>query len=135
MKDLLKTFERLAISVLIAFLALVVVLSIGELGWLIWKDISAPPYLLLEIGELLELFGFFLLILIGMELVDSMRAYLVEGSIHSEVVLTVAIIALARKVIVLEAKDYDGASLIGIGVIFVGLAVAYYIIKRSRNLE
>lgn len=135
MKGFLNAFERLAITVLIGMLSIVVVLSIGELGWLIWKDISAPPYLLLEIDELLELFGFFLLILIGMELVDSMRAYLVEGSIHSEVVLTVAVIALARKVIVLEAKDYDGTALIGIGIMFAGLAGAYYIIKRSRRSE
>jgi uncharacterized membrane protein (DUF373 family) len=70
-----------------------------------------------------------------MELVDSMRAYLSEGAIHSEVVLTVAIIALSRKIIILEAKDYDGLALIGLGTIFVGLAVSYYIIKKARTVE
>lgn len=134
MTKYLKTFEKVTVSALIGLLGVVVALSVGELAWLIWKDISEPPYLLLEIDELLELFGFFLLILIGLELVESMRTYLVEGAIHSEVVLTVAIIALARKVIVLEAKDYEGNVLIGIGIMFAGLATAYYIIKKTRNL-
>jgi hypothetical protein len=32
-----------------------------ELGWVLLKDILSPPILLLEVDELLEVFGFFLL--------------------------------------------------------------------------
>ncbi len=47
-----------------------------------------------------EIFGFFMLILIGIELLETIRAYLVENVVHVEVVIEVALIAIARKVII-----------------------------------
>lgn len=57
---------------------------------------------LLEIDELLELFGLFLLVLIGIELLHSIEVYIVRRELHVETVLTVAMIAVARKTIVFE---------------------------------
>jgi hypothetical protein len=45
-----------------------VLLSTIELGWIIIQDIVSRPLLLLEISELMEIFDFFLLVLIGIEL-------------------------------------------------------------------
>ena len=101
-------------------MALVVLLSTGELAWVLVKDMITPPLFILEINELLEILGLFLLVLMGIELLETMTAYLAEGVIHVEVVTTVAMIALTRKVIVLEAKDYPGLTLLGIGVIIIG---------------
>ena len=49
-------------------MVVVVLLSTIELGWIIIRDIVTAPVILLEIDELLEIFGFFLLVLIGIEL-------------------------------------------------------------------
>jgi hypothetical protein len=46
----------------------VVLLATVELALLIGKDVLTPPLFLLELDELLELFGQFLLVLIGIEL-------------------------------------------------------------------
>ncbi|MDJ0829799.1 MAG: phosphate-starvation-inducible PsiE family protein [Desulfobacterales bacterium] len=54
---------------------------------------SRPPIFLFEINELLEIFGFFLLILICLELLESIRIYLIEGALHVQIVLEVALIA------------------------------------------
>ena len=56
--------------------------------------------------------------------------YLDHKLVHVEVVMTVAIIAIARKVIILDVKDLDGLKLIGIGVIIIALAGGYIFIKR-----
>ncbi len=53
---------------------------------------SCPPIILFEINELLEIFGFFLLILICLELLESIRIYLIEGALHVQIVLEVALI-------------------------------------------
>jgi len=45
-----------------------------------------PPYLLLEIHELLDIFGLFLLVLLGIELISTLRTYLTENEVHVEVV-------------------------------------------------
>ena len=91
---------------LVCMMMLVVALATLDLGWIITKDILTPPILLLDLDELLEIFGFFLLILIGVELLETIKAYLRDNIIHVEIVLEVAVIAVARKVIVLDLSKY-----------------------------
>jgi len=53
--------------------------------------------------------------------------------VHVEVVFTVAMIAIARKVIILDIKEVSSLTLIGIGVIIVALSAGYYILTRKRS--
>ena len=133
MKTFLYHFERVIVVSLISMMVLVVFLSTIELGWVIIKDIITPPIILLEIDELLEIFGFFLLILIGVELLETIKAYLSQGVVHVEVVLMVALIAIARKVIILDLKDLSSLALLGIAALIICIAVAYSLVKRSMN--
>jgi uncharacterized membrane protein (DUF373 family) len=114
-----------------------------EVGWLILQDITSPPVLILEIDELLDIFGKFLLVLVGIELLYTLRAYWAENEVHVEVVFAMALIAVARKVIVLDVKDLDSMVLIGIAAVVLALSVGYYYVgkhirtvcedKRSRG--
>jgi uncharacterized membrane protein (DUF373 family) len=136
MKAFLKQFERSIVIALITMMVVVVFLSTIELGWIVVKDIVTPPIIMLEINELLEIFGFFLLILIGVELLETIKAYLTEGVVHVEVVLMVALIAIARKVIILDVKELPSLALFGIAALILSIAVAYYLVKtlmRQRS--
>ena len=113
-------------------MASVVLLSTVELAWLIGKDMLTPPLFLLDLDELLELFGQFLLVLIGIELLHTMKIYIVEQAIHLEAMLVVALIAIARKIILLEPKELPEGSLLGIGVMVLALTLGYYLVRRSR---
>ena len=114
MQSFLKKFERVIVLSLISMMVVVVVLATVELGWIIVRDILTPPVILLEIGELLEIFGFFLLVLIGIELLETIKAYLLTNVIHVEIVLEVALIAIARKVIILDTDKHESLTLVGI---------------------
>ncbi len=131
--EALKKFEKVVIVALIAMMILVVLLATVELGWIIVKDITTPPIVLLEIDELLEIFGFFLLVLIGIELLETIRAYVVEHVVHVEIILEVALIALARKVIILDLEDYTGFTLLGMAALILSAAVAFFFVKRRGN--
>jgi uncharacterized membrane protein (DUF373 family) len=126
----LKKFEHLIVGALIVMMAFVITVSTIELGWLIIKDLKAPPLLVLTIADLLEIFGFFMLILIGIELLETIRAYLVNNVVHVEIVLEVALIAIARKVIILDVEKYDGLTIIGIAALIFTIAAAFYAVKR-----
>jgi len=126
----LEKMEGIVIRSLVVMMALVVLFASLDLAWIIVKDLSTPPYLLFDVNRLLEIFGMFLLVLIGIELLESIRMYLDHRLVHVEVVMTVAMIAIARKVIILDVKDLDGLKLIGIGVIIVALAGGYVYIRR-----
>lgn len=133
MMAILKKFERGMILSLILMMTIVLFLAVIELGWILVKDILKPPLLILEIHELLEIFGLFLLVLIGIELLDSIKTYITENVIHVEVVLIVAMIAIARKVIILDIEKYSPLTFIGIACLILALSVAYYLIRRVHR--
>ena len=130
MQTFLKKFEHIIVVSLITMMVIVVVLATIELGWVIIRDIITPPIILLEIDELLEIFGFFLLVLIGIELLETIKAYLLTNVIHVEIVLEVALIAIARKVIILDIDKYESLTLVGIAALIAAVALAYLVIKR-----
>lgn len=131
--NVLKRFEHAVTTVLIVMMAIVVVLSVAELGWVIVKDVISPPVLFLDIDELLDLFGLFLLVLIGVELLETIKAYVSEGVIRVEVVILVAMLAIGRKIITLDLKKVPSVSLLGIAAIIAALAIAYYVFKRAHD--
>jgi uncharacterized membrane protein (DUF373 family) len=134
MFEYLRKLKKILISFLTVMMAFVLLLSTIELGWVIAKDVISPPVFLLDINELLEIFGLFMLVLIGIELLETiMKTYLTEGVNHAEIVISVAIIAIARKVIILDMKDASGITLIGIGSIILALSIGYFLIKNTQN--
>jgi uncharacterized membrane protein (DUF373 family) len=134
MKYLAK-LEFIVIRALVVMMALVVLFASLDLAWIIIQDLIVPPYLLFDVSRLLEIFGMFLLVLIGLELLESIRAYLDHKFIHVEVVMTVALIAIARKVIILDLAETTSATLFGIAAIVVALALAYFLrFHRMRRL-
>jgi uncharacterized membrane protein (DUF373 family) len=70
------------------------------------------------------------MILIGFELLETIKMYLSEEKIHVEIVFLVAMIAIARKIIILDLKSLPPLTLIGIATIILALSVGYYIINR-----
>ena len=128
----LEKIEQVIVLSLLVMMVSVVVLSTIELGWLIIKDVSTPPIFFLEIDELLDIFGMFLLVLIGVELLETVKMYLTRKSVHVEVVFVVAMIAVARKVIILDVKELSSLTLIGIGVIIFALSAGYYLVRRNK---
>ena len=133
MNAALKLFEKIILTSLVGMMAVVVALATIELGWVIVKDIITPPVFLLEINELLDIFGLFLLVLIGLELLDTIKSYLAEHKLHVEIVLVVAMIAIARKVIILDTEKLSALTLIGIGVIILALTIGYYLVRQGHR--
>lgn len=135
MIEFLRKFETGIVHALIVMMMVVVLLATVELGWIIIKDIMSPPIVLLEINELLEIFGFFLLVLIGIELLETIKAYLVEKVVHVEIVLEVALIAISRKVIILDLEKYSSLTLLGIAGLILSVSVAFHVVKRRFQMS
>ncbi|MEW6594640.1 MAG: phosphate-starvation-inducible PsiE family protein [Thermodesulfobacteriota bacterium] len=130
-------FKRGVIFSITIMMAMVLLLATIELGWILLQDILSPPFFLLEVNELLELFGLFMLVIIGVELLETIiKTYLAEKPVnHVEVVIAVAIIAITRKVIILDVKDVSSLSLIGIGAIVLALSLGYYLVRHKTAGE
>ena len=136
MEKFLKKFERIIVIALLGMMALVVLLGTMELAVIILDQMLQPPrFILLGMSELLAIFNFFLLVLIGLELIEVIKVYLVDEQVHVEVIFLVAIIAVARKVIVLDIKELDPLVSLAMAAIIVSLAGGYYLLKRGLNIK
>lgn len=130
-KEILHSFSRGIVLALILMMMIAVLLATVELLIILTAEVMKPPKYLLGIDNLFEIFGFFMMILIGLELLESIRTYLQDDLLHVEVVFLVAMIAIARKVIILEVKDLDPLRLVGIASIILALALGYFYVKRA----
>jgi uncharacterized membrane protein (DUF373 family) len=131
MQKFLKKFERYIIFGLLGMMVVVVFLGTLELAVVLVQEMLKPPKFLLNIEEMLTVFGFFLMILIGLELIETMKIYLSEESVHVEIIFLVAIIAVTRKVIILDVKSLAPLTLLGFAAIILALAVGYYALKKA----
>jgi uncharacterized membrane protein (DUF373 family) len=133
LETLIGGVQKLTVMALSGMLVVVMLLSTIHLGVLIAQEIWAPPRFLIRVQGLLEIFGYFLLVLIGVELLETLKAYLRRDVIHVRVVLEVALIAMARKVIIEEPNTVPSLTLLGIAALILALALAFYFERQAKR--
>jgi len=133
LENLLTKFQKLTVLALAGMLVVVVLLSTVPLGALIGEKIWEPPRYLIPVQGLLEIFGYFLLVLIGVELLETLKAYLKKDVIHVRVVLEVALIAMARRVIIEEPNAVPSLTLFGIAALILALGIACYFERQGQK--
>jgi len=126
--SVIHSIKRWMSFIVLILMMIIVMIAIVELGIILYLDIFDPTdddVILLEIVELFKIFGFFFIILIGFELVETVEMYFKENVIHAEVVFLVAVIAVSRKVILLDLEKYDPVAMTGLGLIIFALGGCY----------
>jgi uncharacterized membrane protein (DUF373 family) len=81
---------------------------------------------------LFELFGLFLNVLIALEILENITAYLRKHVIQVELVIVTSLIAVARKIIILDLEKKSSSDLIAMAVAVFSLSIGYAIV-RSMN--
>jgi uncharacterized membrane protein (DUF373 family) len=113
-------------------MTVIVISATLEVGYVIATDIFKPPGFFIGVEDLFDLFGLFLMVLIGLELMASIQMYIKSHEIHAEIMLLIAITAITRKVVILDAKVIDPLLLFGIAAVIVALTLGFYLLRRSR---
>lgn len=131
MLKFIKVIEKILISVILVIFFTILILAFIDIVYVIIENILEPPILIIDADKLMELFSLFLIILLGLELLETIKAYLEEDVVHVELVVLVAIIALARKVIIWDFNKYSYTELISLAIIIVALGITYFLIKRA----
>ena len=131
MISIVNRFERVVYTVLLLLLLVVIGFSLVSLVVVTVERLISPPVYLLENHEIIDLFGMFLLVLIGIEFLESIKAYLKENVIHYELIIAIAITAIARKVILVELDTPGDFEVIGLGIVVLSLSAGYYLLRRG----
>jgi uncharacterized membrane protein (DUF373 family) len=134
-ETILTKIQKLTVLALAAMLIVVIILSTIHLGVLIGQEVMQPPRFLIPVQGLLDIFGYFLLVLIGVELIETLKAYVKKDAIHVRVVLEVALIAMARKVIIEEPNEVPSLTLFGIAALILALGIAFYFERQAIRVS
>ena len=124
-------FQQIIVIILTWLMAFVVLVATVDLVYVLARDLILPP-IGLQISESLNFFGLILLVLIGVELLETFKSFGMEKSDSVLVVILIAIIAVGRRIVQFELNgDSDEIVLASLGVIMISLAAAYYLVKKS----
>lgn len=118
------------IKILAIFMTIVIIWSTIDVGLVMVKHIMTPPYLLGEFQDILGLFGGFLVVLIAVEIFLNIILYMRKDMSHIRLVVATALMAIARKVIILDYEKVSAIQLYGLAATIVALGIAYWLIKN-----
>lgn len=124
----LKWIIRVAVRGLAVLMTLVIVMGVADVVWVLYNKLMAPPVFLLQISDILATFGAFMAVLIAIEIFVNITIYLREDVIHVKIVMATALMAIARKVIILDMKEYQATDLLGLAAIVLATSIAYWIV-------
>jgi uncharacterized membrane protein (DUF373 family) len=80
-----------------------------------------------------EILALFLSVLIAIELLDSVRTYFGEHHLHVETVVSVAVIAVARKIIILDLHAYESLTILSLAAVVIAVCAGYYLVRKSHG--
>jgi uncharacterized membrane protein (DUF373 family) len=134
---LLRWFEIVIIAALQVLLIMLIVIATITLYGLFFGGLRNN---IGEIGSAEDLhgvlqkgFGGVLIVLLGLELMETLKTYFSEHHIRVEVILVVAIIAVGRHIIKLDFEHVSPSLLLGLGALTIALAAGYFLVRWSHS--
>lgn len=121
---------KAAMSILAILMVLVIFWSIADVVFVLYEKLLRPPLFILEASDILKLFGSFLLVLIGVEVYQNIVLYLKTNIIPMKLVISTALVAIARKVIVLDFNDIGPMYVLSTAAVTLALGITYFLIDR-----
>lgn len=123
---------RAAVRVLAVLMVLVIIWGIGDVVYVLYQRLTSPPFLLLNINDIFATFGAFMAVLIAIEIFINIRLYLGTNVVPIRLVVATALMAIARKVIVLDLEKIGSDYVIGIAFVVLALGITYWLLSKNR---
>ena len=130
-ENAIENIERWISVILMLLMAVVVISGTAEIGYLIVTDILQPPGFFLGVSDLFDIFGLFLMVLIGLELLSSVKAFLQDHKLHAEAMFLIALTAITRKIVILDSSGVSYMTLFGLAALVLALSAGLFIIRKN----
>lgn len=122
---------RFAIRVLAVLMVAVILWGVADVIYIIYARLMTPPVFLLDINDIFYTFGAFMAVLIAVEIFINIRLYLGTNVFPVQLVVATALMAIARKVIVLDFDEITPLYLVGIAAATLALGITYWLLRRG----
>lgn len=131
----LRRVIRFAVRILAVLMTFVIVWGVIDVGWVIYERLfdDKGPRMLLEISDILATFGAFMAVLIAIEIFVNITIYLRDDIIHVKIVMATALMAIARKVIIMDIEKIETLEIFAIASVIAALSLGYWLVMVGHG--
>ena len=122
---------RIAVKVLAVLMVLVIIWGIGDVIFILYKRLNAPPFMLLSISDILETFGAFLAVLIAIEIFINITLYIRKDVIAIKLVVATGLMAVVRKAIVFDFSKLKHEYIFATAAVILALGITYWLVTTN----
>ena len=129
----LNTLIKFAVKILAILMVLVIFLGVGDVVYVMYQQLMKPPFLLLEISSIFKTFAAFLAVLIAIEIYQNIVLYIRTDIIPIKLVIATALMAIARKVIIIDFRVLTPMYIFATACVVLALGITYYLIGQQHK--
>lgn len=126
-------FEHLTVAALTLMVAMSVVMTMVHAGYKLFHAVTAGLHLFGH-DQFVTVFGAFMTVLIALEFNHTVLPEISSGTpiVKVRAVILVALLALARKLVLVDYHQEDYTTLIGLAVLVLAATVSYWVVRKDE---
>jgi len=129
----LRIIIRFSVRCLAVLMTLVVLWGVVDVAWEIYQKLRTPPVMLMSISDILATFGAFMAVLIAIEIFINITVYLRDDVIHVKIVMATALMAIARKVIILDFSVVTPDYILATAALVFAMGIGYWLVVKNAD--
>lgn len=126
---------RFAIRILAALMVVVILWGVVDVLYVMYQQLMAPPKFMITVSDIFQLFGAFMVVLIAIEIFLNIRLYLGTEMLPVQLVIATALMAIARKIIVLDFEKTDASYILAIAAVIIALGASHWLLAHERPVK
>jgi uncharacterized membrane protein (DUF373 family) len=133
MINVLHRVIRGAVRVLAVLMVLTILWGVIDVVMVLYGKILQPSFEDLRPRDIIVVFGAFLAVLIAIEIFMNITLYLRDDVIHVRLVVATALIAIARKVIILDFEKIEPLYIFATATVVLALGIVYWLMGPQSD--
>ena len=122
---------RFSVKILAVLMTLVILWGVGDVAYVLYNRLMAPPVFLLSISDILATFGAFLAVLIAIEIFINITLYIRSDVLPVKLVIATALMAISRKVIIFDFNELSPMYILATAAVILALGITYWLISSK----
>lgn len=118
-----------SVRLLAVLMTLVILWGVADVVYVMYERVVAEPFLMLTVSDILTVFGSFMAVLIAVEIFLNITVYIKYEALPIKMVIATALMAISRKIIILDFKELDWPYVIAIAAAVLSLGMTYWLIS------
>jgi uncharacterized membrane protein (DUF373 family) len=124
---------KFAVKILSILMVIVIFWGVVDVIYVLYHNLLEEPFMLLNISDIFKTFAAFLAVLIAIEIYQNLILYLRTDVLPIKLVIATALMAIARKVIIIDFKDLSPNYVFATAALVLSLGITYYLISKKEE--